>query len=176
MGTMASLRYDLKRALRWRPSPFEAVLVIGVLGFLGVVGTIFWGMLPTSSMARYEASIGALRRTTDHFPRSRDDLPEGSAFFRAMHYEKLALYTPATPADIDRLLGSWPLKMEGSDEVLRTMSDYALRVAPEGTDLEREGAVWGRVIASPGRGSVWFDRATGEIIYFAQAEQADGRR
>lgn len=170
MPSMASLKYDLKRALRWRPSPFEIMLGIGVLGFVFVVGTIVWGKLPTRSLARYEASVAALRMTADHFPQTREELPEGSSFYRAMHYEKLALYTPASPETIAALVERWPLKMEGSDEVLEAMRPYVERVMPEGLDLEREGATWARVIATPGRGSVWFDRSTGEIIYFARAE------
>ncbi|GAB4549071.1 MAG: hypothetical protein Tsb0013_10080 [Phycisphaerales bacterium] len=170
MGLREVWKYDLPRLLRWRPSPFEAVLAAGVLGFLAVVGTIFWSMLPTSSMGRYGSSVASMRMTAEHFPRSRDGLPEGSRFYRAMHGEKMVLYTPATPETIGALLERWPLKMQGREEVLRAMEAYAAMVAPEGTDLEREGAVWGRVIASPGRGSVWFDPSTGEIIYFAREE------
>ena len=167
MPTMASLRYDLKRAMRWRPSPFEIMLGIGVVGFLALLGVLFLGALPSSSLGRYESSLRAMQKTTAHFPRTRAELPAGSSFYRAMHNEKIALYTPNSGAAIDALLEKWPMTMEGDARVLEEMRGYASRVLPEGVALERDGAVWGRVVAQPGRGYVWFDRDAGDVVYFA---------
>ena len=164
------IKYDLPRLLRFRPTPFELALGVGALLFLGVLGLIGWGMLPSSSLDRYESSIGAKLRAADHFPERRADLPEGSRFYRAMHGSLLVLYTPATPADVEALLEGAVLKFEKSDRVLRDMGSYVYEVVPGGFDLDREGAVWGRVSPPPWLGVVWCDPSTGEIIYFARTE------
>lgn len=164
-------KYTLPRLLRFRPAPFEVALGIGLLLFLGLLGSIVWQKLPSSSLGRYESSVAAKIRSADHFPERRADLPDGSRFYRGMYGSTLVLYTPSTPEKARAMLDGQMLTMESAAQVLRELEAYAYRVTPEGFDLEREGAVWGRVSAPPETGQVWCDPSTGEILYFARSDE-----